>query len=514
MNKKNHHQGLFHVHIIIAFLIFSMAFCKVNVVYAQKPIPVDRKIDKEDIRKIEQARRLFNESRVFDGEKIIKDLIKQNPLNVYYYEALVQMQKQVLDRIKYAGEEMDEMMITDNAEYSSEELDVMQSLGLDMTNINMKKESNDKKKKKDKKDEEKDNTIDPTLIFSYDDDDDDEYQTNNKLDKQARKKLKFLESFSQIPYDAYKSELILNARNATRLFPTADSSSVYLKKMLIDTVQNIDSIHPEAYKEYKTGLENFYEGNTVAAAFHFENAIINDYKFYDAYLKLGDAYFLLSKDSDAVRQYKLASLANESKPEPIERLGVMYYNRGKFKESAAAIIEAIMRYPHPHLFTLLKRIVEKTGRTFSTQWIKREVFPITTSHVNEEIVVDDKNPWWHYQAAKQDVYSYFDTLGIGRPNEKTNERYLELYGWKKMLNNASPKLFPFARVMEKVGYLDCYVFISCFHVDIYDQFLDFVNANPDKVKKYFYLLMNWEDKKYDKLRKSVEAIQQTSNQAK
>ncbi|MCC7029051.1 MAG: hypothetical protein IT257_02015, partial [Chitinophagaceae bacterium] len=88
-------------------------------------------------------------------------------------------------------------------------------------------------------------------------------------------------------------------------------------------------------------------------------------------------------------------------------------------------------------------------------------------------------------------------------NDKTQERYLEVYAWEKMLTNASPKLFPFARAMEKIGYLDCYVLITLFHSDLYSQFKDFVKLNEDKIKKYYYLLINWEDPKFDKIRKSV-----------
>jgi hypothetical protein len=51
--------------------------------------------------------------------------------------------------------------------------------------------------------------------------------------------------------------------------------------------------------------------------------------------------------------------------------------------------------------------------------------------------------------------------------------------------------------------LECYLLISCFHHDLYGQFADFVKRNPEKVNDYFYLLINWEDKKFDKLRKEV-----------
>ena len=40
---------------------------------------------------------------------ILKDLIKLHPENPYYHEALVQLQQQVLDRIKDAGVLLEEL---------------------------------------------------------------------------------------------------------------------------------------------------------------------------------------------------------------------------------------------------------------------------------------------------------------------------------------------------------------------------------------------------------------------
>jgi len=39
--------------------------------------------------------------------------------------------------------------------------------------------------------------------------------------------------------------------------------------------------------------------------------------------------------------------------------------------------------------------------------------------------------------------------------------------------------------MQKDGFLDCYVLVTCFHYDIYDQYLDFVTKNKDKVIEYY-----------------------------
>ena len=47
-----------------------------------------------------------------------------------------------------------------------------------------------------------------------------------------------------------------------------------------------------------------------------------------------------------------------------------------------------------------------------------------------------------------------------------------------------------------------YVFITLFHHDIYTQFKDYVEKNPEKVKEYFYILINWNDKKFDNIFKT------------
>lgn len=522
-----------HIFHIIILFFFTL---KVN---AQAYQLIDKVIDNDDKRKVEKARKLFNQLKIFEGEKELKDLVKNNPNQVYFYEALVQMQRQVLYRVKNAYGELDDMNennpdldeeINDENNESSipshlqTNTQLKESLGLDMTKINVKDEekTNDKeetkKEKKSKKDKKSESekpkeatvTIDSSMIYTEDQmrefaqDYKDENGKPIKLSNKEKRKLKILETFAQIPYDSYKYDLIQNARSATRLFFNADSSSHYLRKFMIDTLKVDTNIEVKAWDEYKLGIEDYYEKMIPSAAKHFENAISINNLFYSAHLKLGDIYYMMNKDTASIAQYKMAAMICEDMPEPYVKLAMMQYNRGKYTDAAASMIEAIMKYPESEYFEILRRIIEKTGLGFDSQWIRREVYPLTTTSVNEDIVVNDKSPWWHYQAAKQDVYSYFNPEGLVLPNDKTQERYLEIYGWKKMLNNASPKLFTFARAMEKIGYLDCYTLITLYHIDVYGQFKDLVKRNPDKVKKYFYLLINWQDKKFDKLRKSVE----------
>ncbi len=494
---------------------------------------VDQVIDNDDRKKVEQARRLYNQYKIFEGEKILKDLIKKNPTEVYFYEALVQMQRQVLYRIQDATGELQQMNLGKAAidslrKEETEEADegdqvaaakpvntkeIFESLGLDMAKINVKENETKVDEEEAKEPLDATVTIDSSLIFSEEERNEFRRQSKgatNRIDKKTQRKLKIIESFAQIPYEQYLYDLIQNARNATRLFINADSSSLYLRKFLSDTLNVNEGVSNEAWTEYIKGLEQLYDKIIPSAAKHFENAVALDPNFYEAHIKLGDVYYLMNNDTGSIQQYKYASLAATDKSEPFEKLAIMQYNRGRYTDAAGTMITAIMKYPLSHYTALLKRIVEKTGLGFDPQWIPRAVFPLSTAHMTEEIIVDDKSPWWHYQAARQDVFNYFDTLGIVIPNDKTQERYLEVYAWKKMLNNSSPKHFQFARAMDKVGYLDCYVLVTLFHNDIYGQFKDFAEFNADKIKKYYYLLINYQDAKFDKLRKSVEVSESKS----
>ncbi|MBL7767074.1 MAG: tetratricopeptide repeat protein [Chitinophagaceae bacterium] len=511
---------------------------------------VDQVIPNDDKRKVERARKLYNELKIFEGERILKELVRKHPNEAYYHEALVQMQRQVLRRIQEAGAAMDilnprhikdsmnapdvydtDTLYQDEApvvskikeEKVNEAADTNGWNGLDRS---PRKEKKSRKEKKEKKlDEEEEPvlqeavvTIDSTLL----NDEEGEsggievggWQVKKPKDNGLKRQLKMLEEIAQIPYDMYLYDMLQNARSSTRLLDNVDSASRYMREFYVDTVDPDLEVNEEARTAYQSGLEDYYSDDIPAAAKWFEKAVKKDSLFFQAWLKLGDAYFMMNSDTLGFRAYRRATQLNVWRPEGYEKLSMAYYNLGKYKEAAASIIEAIMIYPQHHYFSVLERVVAKSGRLFNSQWIKREVFPATTSKVYEEIIAQEKTPWWHYQAAKQDVFSYFDTIGIVRPNEKTAERYLEVYAWKRMLNNTAADQFQFARAMDQLGFLDCYVLVSLFHQDLYGQYLDLMLRNSEKVRQYFYVLINWEDKKFDKVRKQIAAAAKTAENAR
>ncbi|MEZ5047402.1 MAG: tetratricopeptide repeat protein [Chitinophagaceae bacterium] len=484
-------------------------------------------IPKDDIRKIEKARKFYNELKIYEGERILKELIKQNPNNVYYHEALVQMQRQVLRKIEASTDDIKELITyqneakaqsnknDENGNYLDEPESDLQDLDANTTlllrsgldrNIDIAKQN---KKQKDKEDQDASVRIDTNYLKRLDEDsgnyvDPENIQIPNaKQSRWQKSQLKFLEELSQIPYELYKNDLIQNARHATRIMQETDSASYYLRTLLIDTIDLDLYVAAKAKEYYNESFEALAEDNFIEAVKLLEKALDTDPNFYEAKLRLANWYVKMNKSKEATRILTYLTLKYPLRSDAWEKLSVLYYNQGEYIKASETIIEAIIAYPQQSYFKQLSLILDKTGRPFNSQWIMREVYPATTTHNFEEIVVDDKSPWWHYQYAKSEVFGYYDTLGKVRPNEKTNIPYLELYCWRKMLNNSSPKQFLFARAMEKMGYLDCYVFVSLFHNDLYYQYADFAINNFDKIKEYFYILINWEDKKFDKIRNEI-----------
>ena len=72
---------------------------------------------------------------------------------------------------------------------------------------------------------------------------------------------------------------------------------------------------------------------------------------------------------------------------------------------------------------------------------------------------------------------------------KIETKYLEIYSWEKMLAESEDKSLDEAKKMQELGYLDCYVMITCFHQDFYEQYQDFAANNKDRIIKYFDLII-------------------------
>ena len=168
-------------------------------------------------------------------------------------------------------------------------------------------------------------------------------------------------------------------------------------------------------------------------------------------------------------------------------------NTREYERAYSACIDALAIYPDLVLCYSLEGSARKAGIKCDLNWIARDVLPNSTQNLitgKDDIgfPMPKNSPWAHYTAALAKVKSYCNKKGILSDNPVTKDKYLEVYSWEQMLDKSKDPQFDFARKMRDKGFLDCYVFISCFHYDVYEQYRDFVANNPHKIKDYIDLL--------------------------
>ncbi len=527
---------------------------------AQKKLP--NFISNADKRKVERAKKLLNQGKILEGEKILIDLRNENINEGYFHEALAQIQMQILSKIA-----LQTPLLEDEGEYFLDGTEVLKpavTLAENFVNNGLARTAEEKKetvdhirlarsdKKKLKKvigkEEEvsKDSLQNPIDAAKAELDKANAVAAALDLSKKEKlasdkKKAKKENDLSLISYDSYVYQLVNTSRLATLKHERVDSASHYLRVLTIDTIKYDTLLAQVDVDLFADALDYYYTRDYTRAAKRFKAITQKHIDYFPAHLYLANSYFNLGLDTPSYKQFVYLTENFSQRPEGLEGLSRYYLAKGKYKAAAAAIIRAIMIYPEDAYFAQLDRILKRTGKTFKSQWVRREVYPLKTKKNYEEIIAKEESPWRYYQNAKSMVYSYAKD-GVLRSNEVTNERYLELYAWKEMLagnlridsliqdpkkraeylkkNNLNEKRkkkqkkvnFPFARSMQKMGYLDCYVFVSLFHHDLYDGFKDFVASNPAKVEEYFNILLSWESKKYDKFR--VKNPEESTQKAK
>ena len=340
-------------------------------------------------------------------------------------------------------------------------------------------------------------------------------KSKSKQEKMMERMEEIRIGYSQMDEKFYKAKLIQQARLSTLWVEYADSASRFLREYLIDTLLAKQTYKDSALHFIETGDEHLENKEYEEALTDYNAAMIIEPMMLPIYWRMGDAYMLLGEDSMGNEFFKSALLLDSTTPNTIFHIAQFYYNKGNYQKALEKAAEAMLFYPDKIFFEMIKNISDKTASDYVSQWIPRLVFPISPKNKTEEWLADEKNPWFDYQSAKMNFVIYADENGIMRFNEKTPERYLEVACFLNMLDgNKEVKELKFARDMRKIGYLDCYTLISLFHVDLYPQFKDLAQHNPEKIKKYFAMLLNWDKHKYDEVRKEKPVIEEKKKQKK
>lgn len=296
--------------------------------------------------------------------------------------------------------------------------------------------------------------------------------------------------------DYLENDVMYTCRMACIYTDKALMPSIYLRTFNVD--EHTDAVtNKEANRYFNLAEKDFSEGNYKEAIALYKKATEADPGHYKAQLYLGDSYYMLKEYVDAIREFKKAI---EKKPyllEPRKYLADAYYYAGLYDKSFEACKEGFLIYPDFSMKDKLEGISDAAGKPISLQWIPRSVLPnkIPAKPTGEmklkkkaKEIAKAKDSWAFYQEALPQIQTECDENGIIKSTTLTQDKYLEVYSWHAMLKKSAATEYTFAKEMDKIGFLDCYVFLSCFHYDFYEQYKHFVSNNTDRINQYFLML--------------------------
>jgi tetratricopeptide (TPR) repeat protein len=296
-------------------------------------------------------------------------------------------------------------------------------------------------------------------------------------------------SLPKIAYSKYTYTL----RKATLETREAWRCSTYLRILFVDV--NVDSnISKKALKYFNEAETEFEEKNYDKAATLYQRAADEQPDFYKAQMYLGDCYYATKNYSDAVKSFSAAKQRFPYLLEPSKYLTDAYSKLGLYEKSEEEAIRSTTIYPDYAMLQKLEDVASFSHMKVNISWTKRGVFPnkvtdTTKKDINEYNAPDvsvSASPWKFYTGAFEKIRPYCDSKGIViKPNPLTKSKYMEVYSWEELLKNSDDPSLAEARQMQKAGYLDCYAMVTCFHHDLYDQYLDFIEHNRNKVAAYF-----------------------------
>jgi tetratricopeptide (TPR) repeat protein len=289
------------------------------------------------------------------------------------------------------------------------------------------------------------------------------------------------------------SKFVYTLRKATSVTDDAMMCSVYLRSLFVDV--NIDSnVNRKALDYFNEAESEFAAKNYNKAATLYRAAIEKQPDFYKASMYLGDCYYAMGAYSDALTSFKAAAEKFPTLLEPRKYLSDAYDKMDLHDAAAKEDMAGILIYPDLSMFAKLERDLYLNHEQINISWTPRGTLPnkvidtsaqdLNTYSPNEDSLTQT-SPWYYYQAAYDKVAPYCTSKGIIKSNPVTTEKYLEIYSWKEMLKNSQDTTLDEARRMQKLNYLDCYVMVTCFHFDFYDQYRDFIANNKEKVERYF-----------------------------
>jgi tetratricopeptide (TPR) repeat protein len=289
------------------------------------------------------------------------------------------------------------------------------------------------------------------------------------------------------------NKYIFTMKKALLTSNTAGYCSVILRNYYVD--ESVDTaVSKKAIKYFNEAEEDFGKKNYDKAAKSYKRAIEEQPDFYKASMYLGDAYYFMENYIEAIKYFKESAEKFPSMLEPRKYIVDAYAKEGLYKESLEEAINCMGVYPDVGMFEKLEDAAYLNNKKIDIKWTPRGCFPNTIKDTSktdfneytEEKKVEVKAPWTLYQGALEKIQKDCDDNGIIKGTSSlTKSKYMEVYSWEEMLKNSTDPSLDEAKRMQKDGYLDCYVLVTCYHFDIYEQYKDFAAHNKARITEYY-----------------------------
>jgi len=210
--------------------------------------------------------------------------------------------------------------------------------------------------------------------------------------------------------------------------------------------------------------------------------------YFNATYSIGMAYYKDGEFEKAIPWFQHSSRIEPGMSSSYLAIADCYMELKQWEKAKDACINGIIVYPDVAYFVRLETIADKTDKVYNRHWQERLTLPNDVTLTQGAL---DGGPWQYYRSAKDKISDYCTDEGlIKKSADFTEQKYLESYSWEFMLKKSNAddekdyKEMDFARRMQKEGYLDCYAFVSCYHVNFHKQYKDFSAHNADRIRTY------------------------------
>lgn len=281
----------------------------------------------------------------------------------------------------------------------------------------------------------------------------------------------------------YKKDYYGACSQAVRMCEGMESISAVLRTAF--TEHKYDSgVDEDAKKAFNKGEAEFGKRNFEKAIKYYKEAVEIQPDYYKATLYIGDCMWNDDANKEALPYYRKAISMQPKLLEPRKYLVDAFMNLNEYDSAYLQCLEAMLIHPGEGMHRRIAEIADKQKKEYKRHWIPRMC---TVNGIDWEQSEVANKTWKYYREAKGKIDNYCTKEGmITKKNSRTEAKYLEVYSWEYMLEKADEdnENLEFAREMQEAGYLDCYVFISMYHIDFDKQYKDFVANNAERVKTY------------------------------